>query len=121
MTEEDATKIIIESNEIQTRYDYDFHTLVQVVPYRCITPFNNCWLAIFDWKNSKTDFDYCFECCLIQNETVFKHFSFLPDSNDSDNINLTKFVNLQYNNGIILNQIENNSVINSALLENCPF
>ena len=33
--EEDATKIIIESNEIQTRYDYDFHTLVQVVPYRC--------------------------------------------------------------------------------------
>ena len=106
MTEEDATKIIIESNEIQTRYDYDFHTLVQVVPYRCITPFNNCWLAIFDWKNSKTDFDYCFECCLIQNETVFKHFDFLPDSNDSDNINLAKFVNLQYNSGIILNQIE---------------
>lgn len=108
--------IIRNSVAIQERYRSQLYTIIDIREYKCIFPFNNCCVVIFNREDGKSD-SLFFEVCEIINNEVGKHFSLLPSKIDNEKEILNGLLDVSYNNGIFLKQVSRFKILNVNLFQ----
>lgn len=116
MTIEEMEKIVKNSPEIQNCYNSKYYKFEGIREYKCLYPFTNCCISIFSREG---DYNYlCFEVCEIKDNDVAKHFSLLQCRIDCENEVLDELnLDLNYNNGIFLNQVSGFRIPNVDLFQ----